>query len=81
MLKHLPKDALKKIEKTMLNGEQAVYFNKTTIYRRIHNSNTANDITYLNINKWITKLKNQLKNEFAYRVPIFYRQRQNKFSP
>ena len=72
MLKHLPKDTLKKIEKTMLYSEQAVYFNKTTIDRRIHNSNTANDITDLNINERITKFKNQLKNEFVYRVLLRY---------
>ena len=37
MLKHLPKDALKKLEKTLLYSKQAVYFNQTTIGRRIHN--------------------------------------------
>ena len=51
MLKHLPKDALKKVEKTMFYSKQAVYFNKTAIDRRIHNSNAANDITDLNINE------------------------------
>ena len=33
MLKHLPKDSLKKIEKTMLYNKQAAYYNKTTIDR------------------------------------------------
>ena len=32
MLKHLPKDSLKKIEKTLLCSKQSVYFNKTTIH-------------------------------------------------
>ena len=31
MLKHLPKDSLKKIQKTLLFGNTAVYYNKTTI--------------------------------------------------
>ena len=41
MLKHLPKDLLKNIEKTMLYSKQSVYFNKTTIDRRIHNGTSA----------------------------------------
>ena len=36
MLKHLPKDGLKKLEKTLLYRKQAAYFNQTTINRRIH---------------------------------------------
>ena len=58
MLKHLPKDSLTKIEKTML------YSN--------HNSNMANDIANLNINKKITKFQDQFKNEFFYRIPLRY---------
>ena len=38
-----------------------MYFSKTTINRRIHTSNKANDITDLNINGRITKFKNKLK--------------------
>ena len=38
-----------------------MYFSKTTVDRRIHNSNKANDITDLNINGRITKFKNKLK--------------------
>ena len=70
MLKHLPKDSLKKLEKTMLYSKQAVYYNKTKIDRRTHNSTTLNDITDLNINEKIAKLQNQLKNEFVYRIPL-----------
>ena len=36
MLKHLPKDALKNLEKTLLYSKQVIYFNQTTIDRRIH---------------------------------------------
>ena len=58
MLKHLPKDLLKKIEKTMLYSKQSVYHNKTTIDRRIHNGSggttnatKANDAKDLNIDE------------------------------
>ena len=72
MLKHLLKDSLKRLEKTMLCYKQAVYYNKTTIDRRTHDSTRLNDIMDLNINKKITKFKNQLKNEFIYRIPLRY---------
>ena len=72
MLKHLSKNALKKTEKTMLYSKELVYFKRTTLERRVHNSNTANDITDLNINERITKFQNHLKNEFVYRVPLRY---------
>ena len=41
MLKHLPKDSLKKIEKTLLYSKEPVYFNKTTIDRRTHDGSGA----------------------------------------
>ena len=37
ILKHLPKDALKTVEKTHLYSKQPVYYNDVTIDRRIHN--------------------------------------------
>ena len=49
-----------------------MYYNKTTIDRRTHNSSTLNDITDPNINERITKFQNQLKNEFFYRILIRY---------
>ena len=43
---------LLKTEKKKKNySKQAVFFNKTAIDIRIHNSNIANDITDLNINE------------------------------
>ena len=48
MLKHLPKNPLKKIEKTMLYIKKLIFFNRTRLERRTHNSNTANDITEAN---------------------------------
>lgn len=71
-LKHLPKDSLKKLEKTVLYSKQAVYYNRTTIDKRTHNSTTLNDIKYLSINKRIIKFENQPKNEFVYRIPLRY---------
>ena len=37
MLKHLPKDALKTIEKTHLFSKQSVFYNDPDIDRRVHN--------------------------------------------
>ena len=37
MLKHLTKDSLKKLEKTMLYSKKLIYFNKTALDRRINN--------------------------------------------
>ena len=51
-------------------SKQSVYYNKTTIDRRTHNSNTANDISDLNINDRIIKFQDQLKNEYVYNIPL-----------
>ena len=72
MLKQLPKNSFKNIEKTMLFSKQSINFNKTSFERRTDNRNTANDITDLNINERITKFQNQLKNEFVYRISLRY---------
>ena len=41
MLKHLPADSLKKLEKTLLYSKEPVYYNSTSIDRRIHNGDTS----------------------------------------
>ena len=69
-LKHLLKNSLKQIEKTMLYSKKPIYFNRITLERRTHNSNTANDIADLNTNERMTKFQDQLKNEFVYRIPL-----------
>ena len=56
----------------MLYSKQSVYYNKTTIDRRVHNSNMANDITDLQTNDRITKFQDQLKNEYVYRITLRY---------
>ena len=63
----------------MLCSRKPVYFNKTSIDRRINNgsgggdaASKANDATDLNINERTEKFQNQLKNEFDYRIPLRY---------
>ena len=83
--KRLLKDALKKLEKTLLYSKQTVYLSQTTIVRRIHDGTgftttglkatqvaTAkiNNAKDLNIDKRIIKFKDQLKDKYAYRIPL-----------
>ena len=56
MLKHLPKDALKTIEKTHLYSKQPVYYNDVTIDRRIHNGDGI-AITDMNATQIATTIK------------------------
>ena len=87
MQKNLFSSPLKKIEKTLLHIKQSVYFNSTSIYRRIHNGTgfvtaglTATQITTaksnnakdLNIDDRISKFQSQLKDEYVYRIPLKY---------
>ena len=62
MLMHLPKNSLKKIEKTMQYSKKPIYFNKTTISRRINNGSgggtavsKANDAKDLNVDERMKK--------------------------
>ena len=87
MQKNLFSSPLKKIEKTLLHSKQSVYFNSTSIDRRIHNGTgfltaglTATQITTaksnnakdLNIDDRISKFQSQLKDEYVYRIPLKY---------
>ena len=54
MLRHLPKDALKNLERSLLYSEQAVYFNQTTINRRTHDG-TGLNATQIETGKNITQ--------------------------
>ena len=45
MLKHLPKDSLKQLEKRMLYSKQSVYYNCTSIDRKIHNGAGTTNVT------------------------------------
>lgn len=69
MLKHLPKDALRKLEKTVLSRKKSVYFNTTSLDRRVHSgtgstttAKKANNTKYLNIDETITKFHDQLED-------------------
>ena len=63
--KHLPKDSLKKIEKTVLFSKQPVYFNKTTIDRRIHDGSEAG--TSGTNAKIAARKANEWRQRFKYR--------------
>ena len=86
MLKHLPKDSLKTIEKNHLYSKVPIHFASTLYDRRNHNSAnvvltglTAAKQTEkekhakdLNIDQRIELFQTQLKNEFVYRIPLRY---------
>ena len=54
----------------MLYTNKTVDYNKTTIDRKTHNSNTAVDITDDNLDDRIDKFQDQVKNEFIYRIHL-----------
>ena len=63
----------------MLYSRKPVYFNETSIDRRISKgaregnaASKVNDATNLDVNERIKKFQNQLKNEFVYRIPLRY---------
>ena len=83
MLKHLPSDALKTLQKTLLYSKNPVYFAKVDYHRRNYNSKdltftglNAADTTaknldharHLNIDEGISLFQNQLKKEYVYRI-------------
>ena len=85
VLKHLPKDSLIKIEKTLLYSKQSIYFNSTSIDRRIHNGTDfvttgltvtqittakANNANDVKIEDRISKFQSQLKDGYVYRIPL-----------
>ena len=61
MLKHLPKDALKTIEKTHLYSKEAVYYNDINIDRRNHNGG-GSTTTGMNATQIATLKKNYAKD-------------------
>ena len=56
----------------MLYSNKTVVYNRATIDTRTHNSNTAADITYNNLDDKTDKLQDQMKNELIYRIPLRY---------
>ena len=87
MLKHVPSDALKTIQKIHLYSKKPVYFASETYERRNHNFSGVNTTGLnttqiaaakkqhakdLNIDKRIKLFQNHLKNEYVYRIPLRY---------
>ena len=87
MLKLLPAETVKTIEKTFLYSKTPVYHTDVNIDRRNHNGDglattglTAAQITTLkkifakdlNIDDGITKFQNIIKNKHVYRMPLHY---------
>ena len=71
MLKHLPKDAPTKIEKTQLYSKKQIYYNKTSLDRRVHSgageTQTAEkrkNTTDLNIQERIAKFHDMLSDTY-----------------
>ena len=87
MLKHLPPDSLKTIQKHLLYDKSPAYYANTTYDRRNFNGSnvpvtglSTADATKkkqahtrdVSIAKRIELFANQLKNEFMYRIPLRY---------
>ena len=87
MLKHLPADALKTQQKTLLFSKKPVYLAQVGYDRQNYNSKdlTFTELTTaqqtekkklhaadLNIEDRITLFKEQLKNEHVYKIPLRY---------
>ena len=87
MLKHLPKDSLKTIQKHLLYSKEPVFYANTNHDRRNFNSAnlsttglTTAQITTLkknhakdnNIDKRIELYSDQIGEEFVYRIPLRY---------
>ena len=81
------KDELKMLEKHYYTVYYTVYCNSTSIDRRIHDGSEftttglnatqiatakANNAKDLNMDERISKFKNQLKDEYVYRIPLKY---------
>ena len=84
MLKHLPLNSLKPLQKHLLYTKRPVYYAQTAHDRRNLNGSVSTGATALtaarkktyatdlNLEKRISLFKNQLKNEFVYRIPLRY---------
>ena len=87
MLKHLPKDSLKTIQKDLLYSKKPVYYANTSYDRRNYNGSNVTvtalstaDATKkkkshakdLNIDDRIELFEDQLQSEYIYRIPLRY---------
>ena len=84
MLKHLPKDSLKTMQKHLLYSKEKVYYASSGYNRRNFNGSVptgtaalttakkASQAKDINIDKRIELFGDQLESEFIYRVPLRY---------
>ena len=68
-IKHLPAQSVKKLAKTMLYSNKAVYLDDDDD-RRSHNSATAAERTDLNLNERIKIFKDYIFQKNVYRIPL-----------
>ena len=68
-MKHLPKKSVKKLAKTMLYSNKAVYLDDDDD-RRSHTSTTAAERTDLNLTERIKLFKNYIFQKNVYRIPL-----------
>ena len=81
MLKHVPADSLKKLEKTLLYSKEPVYYNSTSIDRRIHNGDTSGfTTTGFTATQLATLKKNNAKHlNIDKRIEKFQEQLKNEY--
>ena len=72
MLEDLPEKALRKLQNDLLYSKKKISYNKTTIERRTYNSTVPANITDDNLDNRLNRFKDQLKNEYTYRIPLRY---------
>ena len=75
MLKHLPNSTLSKL----LYSKKAIYYNKTSLNRRVHNgagetqtAEKGKNAADLNIQERIWRFHDMLSDEYIYTVPLEY---------
>ena len=70
ILKHMPKDALKTYEKTLLYSKGKVILTGNRD-RKLNSANDADDPADANLSQRITKFANVIKQNNTYRIPLF----------
>ena len=66
MLKHLPKDALPKIEKTLPYSKKVIYYSKTSLDRRVHNGAGERQTAEKRKNATDLNIQEKIRNEHIY---------------
>ena len=71
ILKHLSKDSLKAMEKTLLYSKKLVQYTRD-FDRHLNNNAKANNRTSENIKKRLQKFTNTIRTNETYRIPLKY---------